>query len=281
MASQQIPEKSVTIHYRRFDRRNGNILGNVPLAEMLSQVLGIEIQGTRLFQSVLLRSHNLDSQNPDSVFCWNNFEEARGAVFGTSCVYSPSKLQAVIDTQVTGGPINAYNLDQIAEAGGRNFLQSIAYWMAIEDHFYLIQSQSIQTRAMENYFSWLFQEYELTGGNERVVFQTSLDQDVVGGDLEDIISVNVGGVFERFEQNIDEDVDTRYFPGELELSATSDEKLRRQQIGRTTIGKELWECLSQLIPEQKRLEELEKNFSRLRQVDPAAELAQTSNFLSQ
>ena len=150
--------------------------------------------------------------------------------------------------------------------------------MAIEDHFYLIQSQSIQTRAMENYFSWLFQEYGLTGGNERVVFQTSLDQDVVGGDLEDIISVNVGGVFEQFEQNIDEDVDTRYFPGELELSATSDEKLRRQQIGRTTIGKELWEFLSQLMPEQRRLEELEKNFSRLRQVDPAAEIGANLEF---
>ena len=150
--------------------------------------------------------------------------------------------------------------------------------MAIEDHFYLIQSQSIQTRAMENYFSWLFQEYGLTEDNERVVFQTSLDQDVVGGDLEDIISVNVGGVSGRFEQNIDEQVDTRYFPGPLELSATNDEKLRRQQIGRTTIGKELWKCLSQLIPEQKRLEELEKNFLQLRQVDPAAEIGANLEF---
>ena len=45
-----------------------------------------------------------------------------------------------------------FPLSQVGEAGEEDFLRAISYWMAIEDHFYLIQAQSIQTSVMEDYF---------------------------------------------------------------------------------------------------------------------------------
>jgi hypothetical protein len=75
------------------------------------------------------------------------------------------------------------------------YLHGIAYWMAIGDHFYQIQHVAMQTKASEEYLTWLLRDQsQVIGATQYVELQAEFDRAQVGNDLGDVKSIEVGGL---------------------------------------------------------------------------------------
>jgi hypothetical protein len=90
---------------------------------------------------------------------------------------------------------------------GYEYINGIAYWLALGDHFYLIQSQSVQTPALEEYLNWLLREKcGLLGSDHSVVLESEFDREQIGEDLDEIQSIQVGGLVPNAQAElVDED----------------------------------------------------------------------------
>lgn len=267
------PSRLVDIHYRRLERENVGFPEEITLAEALRQALRVQISRVPLREDVRERVQDDVPRKPGDIRCWNNIQAENGAVFGTLCLYRPSELQAVIEARGIRDRLNAFPLDQIGEAGGRDFLRAIAYWMAIEDHFYLIQTPSIQTGAMESYFEWLLRKVDLIQDGQGVRMLVALDRDAVGGDLEDLQSINVGGTFEPpAPAEVDEEAAPRFRAGQIDLRPEAGPMIERRRVGRGAVIADGWNMMYQLIHDERSIEEIEDAYQALRVTDPNASL---------
>jgi hypothetical protein len=67
--------------------------------------------------------------------------------------------------------------------------------MAIGDHFYQIQHVAMQTKASEEYLTWLLRDQsKVIGVDQYVELQAEFDRAQVGNDLGDVRSIEVGGL---------------------------------------------------------------------------------------
>lgn len=264
------PSHVVDVHYRKLDRDDADFPNEITLAQALRNALRRTIEGTTLQSNVRHRVQNAVLGKPGDIRCWNNIQTAPGMLFGTLCLYRPSELQAVIASRHIRGPVDAFPLDQIDEASGRDFLRAIAYWMAVEDHFYLIQSPSIQTGAVEDYFEWLLRKVRLLDDGHHVRMLAAFDRDAVGGDLEDLTSLNVGGAFEPEPAEGPAPERVRIRPGALDIHPGED--VERRRVGRRPFVPNAWEILHQVIHDQRSIEEIQSSYRELRAVDPNATL---------
>lgn len=67
--------------------------------------------------------------------------------------------------------------------------------MAIGDHVYQIQHAALQTKATEEYLTWMLRDQAgVIGPEQYVELQAEFDRDQVGGDLGDVKSIEIGGL---------------------------------------------------------------------------------------
>lgn len=130
------------------------------------------------------------------------------SIFGVLCLYSPEDWTPVLKRQMAEAEAEHRTLEEtlrqieIAErppADGEDYIRGIAYWMVTGDHFFVIQHTSIQTKAFEEYFLALFRSVGIMGQDEVFALQAVFNKAAAGGDLEDITSVQIGGVASRVE----------------------------------------------------------------------------------
>lgn len=264
--------RSVDVHYRKLDRENAKFPDQLSFAEALRGGLQHQVSGIPVSSNVLERVQSLIPDKPGDVRCWNNVSAGDGFVFGTLCLYRPYELQALIKARTAQSNLSAFPLEEINSVSGSDFLKAIAYWMATEDHFYLIQSSSIQTSIAESYFTWLLRKVGTLTGEQRVLFQVALDRDAVGGDLEDLRSISIGGQFNN------EDVASEHRKQEKTKSkvgvevAPAQDAVERRRVGGRPILPNGWEVLHRLVQDDRSLAEIEEAFRELRQTDPQATL---------
>ena len=266
MASILKPSQVVDVHYRHLDRENGLFPQEVTLAEALRTALKAKVNGNLIANNVKARVQDNIHNKPNDIRCWNNITAKKGFVFGTLCQYRPSALQPMIKSRLEKQELAAYPLEQIDADKERDFLRAIAYWMAIDDHFYLIQSTSIQTMAMESYFTWLLSKVKVIDEKQSVLFRTEFDRDVVGSDLEDLQSISVGGTFTPAPESESDDTHSGGItiqPGNI---------TEKRKIGRVHFP--YLEGILQLLIKGKRedMNEIMDYFRKLRLEDPKAQL---------
>ena len=270
------PSKVVTVHYRRLYREQGAFPDSITLAESLRRAL--RSNGNTVATDVRLRIQDSISEKPGDVRCWNNIRANNQGVFGTLCLYRPHELQAVIASRGVTKAMDAFPLEQIGEEIEHDFVRAIAYWMAIEDHFYLIQSMSIQTDAMDNYFTWLLRKTGIIRDNHYVFLIMDIDRDSVGGDLENLQTINYGGIFRpptaRGGPSDEDSVD--YSPGGIDLRIDGRDKVQKRKIG---ILSEIdgWPIF-QALGETRAVSAIQETFTRLRHEDPNATLKASVEF---
>ncbi len=269
------PSRPVDVHYRRLDREIVSFPNSISFAEALRRVLRVRTNSLLVQDDVGQRVQRQIPNRLGDIRCWNNIVAEEGRVFGTICLYRPAELQAVIQARGIDGVVSAYPLSQIGETNGGDFLRAISYWMSFEDHFYLIQSSSLQTSAMENYFSWLLQRHGILESGQSVGMSVALDRDAIGGDLEDLSSLNVGGsLAPPTDGDLDGNEDSLVsHPGvDIQLSDGSGRRERRR-IGRgRQILPNAWDLLHNVMHDQRSLEEVEDAYRDLRRADPNATL---------
>lgn len=266
LPASQSPSKTLDIHYRRLDRERSNLDADISLAQLLREALNSSISGQRVADNVQLRVQDNIPGKAGDIRCWNNIIAEQGFIFGTLCLYRPNELMAVIGSRLAQTSLNAYPLSQIDTIENRDFLKSIAYWMAVKDHFYLIQSTSIKTSIIESYFSWLLHRCDKISNDKEIKLQVELDRDAVGGDLNDLESISIGGhvLAPTSDNGLASGSDNSSAPAE----ALQEKETRRSVGGKSLLINPM--KLFEVFTDHRGIEAIRKAYDELQQEDPKA-----------
>lgn len=191
--------KRVKIHYRRLIR-NGDVFPKESLRDRIVAAMETKVTNGTLVRE---RARNRVAAVPDQAGferMLNTYHAAGDYVFGTVCLFSPGQLQALLKVADDAGehPNLADVLAQleIAEAAapkGHEYVHGMSYWMATDDHFYMIQHVTLQSKAMEEYLTWLLRDHtKAIGPKHAVLLQWKFDRAQVGDD--ELSSIEVGGL---------------------------------------------------------------------------------------
>ncbi|WP_420725639.1 hypothetical protein [Hwanghaeella sp. LZ110] len=206
-------KKYATVHYRRL-RRDPGVFPDMSLAAAIAKAMETKHKnGVRFKSNWQLRVCPVPN-NPDNRRFINDFDENDGIVFGNLCLFTPGQLQALleVENEILGGrderaPIESVGISEDKAPDGTEYLHGIAYWLIVEDHFFIIQHISIQTKAMEEYFQWLLKDQaSVLSDGEFVELQAAFDVSTVGGDLQDVQSIEIGGLVPETISEVDEKI---------------------------------------------------------------------------
>lgn len=185
-----MPERqSVTIHYRVF-RDEKNVLRGRTLEEFINDALDVSAGGGPLRQNWSRRTRLLPPDEQDTHFI-NLYGDGAGHFFADLTHFTRGHMQALLE-RADNAP--SLNVEQLPAPEGREYLHSMMYWLARGNHVLVLQSRSVGTKQLEEYLSWLLHERsQLVDEAAVVVLDPELDADEVGGDLDDIRSIIIGG----------------------------------------------------------------------------------------
>lgn len=166
----------------------------------------------------------------------NTFYDSGEYAWGTVCLFAPGQLQALLKVADEGGEgehkdlaeeLAALEIEEAAAPQGHEYVHGMTYWMAIDDHFYQIQHQSLQAKAMEEYLTWLLRDRaKVIGSGQSVMLQWKFDRTQVGDD--ELSSVEIGGLMpETFHRPVAEEV---IAPADLGRPET-EEVATRESVG--------------------------------------------------
>jgi hypothetical protein len=191
--------KRVKIHYRKIRRDNGQFPTET-LSTKIASALKSSKDGIVIGDRVQSRISGVPRADGYQRVL-NNFHIDQTYVFGDLCLFSPGQMQALL--QLSADPSHA-SLDEVLRAWtiaesrapvGHEYLHGLAYWMAIGDHFYQIQHVALQTKASEEYLTWLLRDQSgVIGRDQHVELQAEFDRAQLGSDLGDIKSIEIGGL---------------------------------------------------------------------------------------
>lgn len=163
--------------------------------------LNSQVDGTALKDKVDLRIAPSSLETPVQRLINDHYMQD-DYVFGDTCAFTPGQMQALLRTVAEGADhgtleaaLNAYDIREARATDGHEYVGGICYWLAIGDHFYQIQHVSLQAKQMEEYFNWLLREQTRSiGADAFIELISEFDRAQVGGDLNDISSIEIGGV---------------------------------------------------------------------------------------
>src|SRR3569832_115855 len=190
--------KPCRIHYRRLIRDTGRFPAESLQDRIAAALYANAPDGTQIRSHV---SHRItESLNqPGYQRALNNYSIGDTYVFGTTCLFSPGEMQALIrlagDDEVLdlAALLEAFEISEQTAPVGHEYLHGISYWLATGDHFYQIQHVSIQTGAMEQYLTWFLRDRGgVIGPGHSVTLQSVFDRDQLGDD--DVNFIQVGGI---------------------------------------------------------------------------------------
>lgn len=187
-----VDRKSVTIHYRKFNRPAG-------VLSSLEHLIRSAMDGhAATAGNVLIKDRYLSRLNTvgsDNYFI-NTYTDGAGAtalVFGDILHFTKGHLQALCQTADDNAAF--VPVQQMKAPEQSEYVHSQMFWMVKDDHAFVVQSMSLRTAEFEQYLDWLLKTRttHLAGGHP-IVLNARFDEAAVGGDLSDIQEIIVGGV---------------------------------------------------------------------------------------
>lgn len=181
--------KPVTVHYRKFAPGPGF---RRSLQEMVQQSMNATFDQRRVrdrYQSRVL------SSGDDNYFANIYVEtspDGESVVFGDVIHFTKGHLQALLEG--TANDVASLPVRQMPAPAQNEYVHSQMFWMIKNDHVFVIQSLSLRTADLEQYLAWLLQQRLPQAFSDPIVLVAQFDADAVGGDLNDIQEIIVGGV---------------------------------------------------------------------------------------
>lgn len=185
-----IERKPVTIHYRKFSR---TAEVKKTLEQLIRDAMSSAIDGGVPIRSrYLARLNTIGSDN----YFINTYSDGAGVtplVFGDILHFSKGHLQALCRT--ADEKAATVQVEQMKAPEQSEYVHSQMFWMVKGDHAFVVQSMSLKTAEFEAYLDWLLKHRttELSG-NYPIILEARFDGDTIGGDLDDIQEIVVGGV---------------------------------------------------------------------------------------
>jgi hypothetical protein len=182
--------KPVTIHYRKFSRPIG--ISNT-LEELIRSAMDtIDGNGHRIRDRYLSRTRKVGTDN----FFINLFDDGSGGtplVFGDVLHFTKGHLQALCRTANQNASM--VPVQQMRAPAQSEYVHSQMFWMVKGDHAFVLQSQSLKTGEFEEYLDWLLKTCtSKLNANHSIILEARFDAQAIGGDLEDIKEIIIGGI---------------------------------------------------------------------------------------
>ena len=244
--------KYSTVHYRKLFRDNDDFPPSFPLSKAISKALQQKKNGVKYSQDWQLRRMPTPNDETKTRFI-NEIHIDDASVFGVLCVFTPEQMHALIELQRqqketsaddTSALVSNVDIAETKAPIGTEYLDGIAYWLVIEDHCYIVQHTAVQTKVLEEYLTWLLRnETSTIDQNHIVVLRADFDLGSVGGNLDNIKSVEIGGLatvsvedFESPATEITESIERRSV-GNLKASFGKALKIVNEILGETKASK--------------------------------------------
>jgi hypothetical protein len=180
------------VHYRRFDFGEADLKG-ASLESLCRTPLGeTDASEATLWERAQDRLFDLADVSARQILL-NKVADLSSAVFGEMCLVQSGDLQALLDlkaskvrlSKITTAEI--FNLDERTAPAGSQFIRGMAYWLAIENHIFLVKTQSMTVDHVHAYLDWLLKKRTSTIA-EGIAFslRAELDRSQVAGDIGEI-----------------------------------------------------------------------------------------------
>jgi len=181
--------KSVTVHYRRLSDATSAFAGQT-LEAAIRAAMNQSYGGGTLSQHWKRRACLMPPNLEDTLFC-NLHHDGGKHYFGDLTFYTKGFMQALLRAAEDAPQLD---IEQLPAPEGQEYVHSMMYWMVIKNHVLVIQSQSLAAKDLENYLTWLLKDRTSTiDPTGQVILQAKFDPEDVGGDLEDLREIIIGG----------------------------------------------------------------------------------------
>ena len=181
--------KSLTVHYRRMDDPV-NALNGTTLEAGIRGALAHRVDGDELSAHWNHRAWLVPPDNSDTMLM-NIYHDDGISFFGDLTVYTRGFMQALLHHE---HDVAMLPVEQQPPPAGREYIHSMMFWMVIGNHVLVIQSRSLSTKHLEQYFTWLLAECtRLMRADGHILLTAKFDSDEIGGDLDDVSEIIVGG----------------------------------------------------------------------------------------
>lgn len=181
--------QSVTVHYRRLQDATGSF-GQRTLQTALRHAMNHAIQGEKLSDHWKHRAWIVPPAAEETLLM-NLHQDHRDYFFGDLTHYTKGFMQALL-AQAQDVPM--LPVEQQPAPRGKEYVHSMMYWLAVKDHLLMMQSKSLGAKHLEEYLTWLLKDQSSTiSATGQVILQAKFDPSDVGGDLDDLSEIIVGG----------------------------------------------------------------------------------------
>lgn len=111
----------------------------------------------------------------------NIFHDDRASFFGDLTVYTRGFMQALLKNESDAAMLP---VEQQPPPTGSEYIHSMMYWLVVGNHVMTIQSRSLSTKHLEQYYTWLLRDRTTQMAKNGQIFLTAkFDSGEVGGDL--------------------------------------------------------------------------------------------------
>jgi hypothetical protein len=183
------PRQPVTIHYRRLQDVSG-AFGRLTLEAAIRKAMNHQHTGEKVSSRWKHRAWIIPPSSEDTLLM-NLHHDGSDYYFGDLTQYTKGYMQALLE-QAPNKPM--LTVEQQPPPRGKEYVHSMMYWLLVQSHVLMIQSKSLGSKQLEEYFTWLLKDQTKTiKATGQVILQAKFDPPEVGGDLDDIREIIIGG----------------------------------------------------------------------------------------
>ncbi len=185
--------RRVTVHYRRLVREHAAISDGMTLSRAISEALDRQHPDGGSYRTNWTYRLTPSPDDLEQKRLINHIHTDEESAFGNLCAFTPGDLQALIDARAHPGA--SASLAESIAPGDNEYVKGIAYWLAIGDHCYVVQTSAVRAKTLEEYWTWFLRDATQTIGPESlIILQGAFEAASVGGNLDDIQSIEIGGL---------------------------------------------------------------------------------------
>lgn len=181
--------QAIAVHYRKLGDVTG-AFGTQTLEAAIRKAMQYHSDGNQILGHWKLRAWEVPP-NAEDTLLMNLHHDGGGYFFGDLTQYTKGYMQTLIE-QNDDMPV--LSVEQQPAPKGKEYVHSMMYWLVVGSHVLLIQSRSLMSKHLEEYLTWLLKDRTPTiAATGHVMLQAKFDAAEVGGDLNDIQEIIVGG----------------------------------------------------------------------------------------
>ncbi|MBC7584164.1 MAG: hypothetical protein H7316_10490 [Tardiphaga sp.] len=181
--------QAVTIHYRRLEDVTG-AFGTQTFEDAVRKAMNHHFDGGKVADHWKRRAWLVPPSSEDTLLM-NLSADGETYYFGDLTHYTKGYLQTLLAEEADTPSLA---VEQQPPPKGKEFVHSMMYWLVTRNHLLMIQSRSLAAKQLEEYLTWLLKDRTTAiGPTGQVILQAKFDAAEVGGDLDDIKEIIVGG----------------------------------------------------------------------------------------